>query len=286
MATMTPSRNGKASSTFTLQNLATKAKKQPNVITLHAKGGWGKTSFAAQIPGVAFLMVGYETGLLTLMDNKQIKEVPYFPDPAKTKDEIESALIAVANGGASAPKALAIDSLSTIEEILHQKCAADKYRDKSGGVDWLRFNSFDAGAKEAAKEWESIIDCIEHVRAAGISVILLGHAKVITFKNPEGPDYERWIGGTSKYSWERLFNWSDMVLFGDFEVTVDKLNDNKSDAKTKGKALGGDHRVLKTTYRAAYDAKHRHGLPDEIDGGDSAAECWGNFVNALKKQTA
>jgi len=72
-----------------------------------------------------------------------------------------------------------------------------------------------------------------------------------------------------------------MTLFGNFETSVDKTNPSKTDAQTKGKAVGGQHRVLLTTHHAAYDAKNRHGLPEEIDCGDSAAEAWKNFRAAL-----
>jgi hypothetical protein len=67
------------------------------------------------------------------------------------------------------------------------------------------------------------------------------------------------------------------VLFANFVAHVDA---RKGDAK--GKAKGGSRRVLYTTRTAAFDAKNRHGLPEQIDGGHSAAEAWANFAGALQ----
>jgi hypothetical protein len=54
-----------------------------------------------------------------------------------------------------------------------------------------------------------------------------------------------------------------------------------SGSDTKGKARGGSRRKLYTEHTAAFDAKNRHGLPAEIDGGHGAAEPWANLASAL-----
>ena len=261
---------------FKLDRVTQKGRKLPNRIILHAKAGWGKTSFAAQVPGIIFLMVGQETGLWTLTESGELPDnIAHFPQPAETKHEVEMALSELAVND-HPYKAVAIDSTTALEDILHLKACEDSFKGN-----WTHFNSFDAGPKEAAKEWDTIIRGLDQLRERGMGIILLGHSKVISFKNPEGPDYERWIGGVSKYSWDRLNNWADMVLFGNFETTVDKTNPGKTDAQTKGKGVGGQHRIILTEHHAAYDAKNRHGLPGEIDGGDSAEEAWKNFRSAL-----
>jgi hypothetical protein len=271
-----PSRNG---GEFSLDRVATRGRKLPNRIVLHAKAGWGKTSFAAQVPGVVFLMIAEETGLWTLMDSGQLADdVAHFPQPAWAKHDLELAIAELAAKD-HAYKAVCIDSITLVEKLLHEKTCREKFND-----DWSEkgFNGFDRGPKAAAPEWDSILQSLDRLRERGMGVILLAHSKVNAFKNPEGPDYERWTPALSKYSWERVGNWADMVLFGNFETFAEK--ENKLDRKAK--ATGGQKRILLTEHHAAYDAKNRHGLPEEIDCGDSAKSAWANFKAALQNQSS
>ena len=57
-----------------------------NRIILHAQPGWGKTSLAAQIPDVCFMMSRNETGLLTLMGYNQVGKTKYIRQSKQRKD--------------------------------------------------------------------------------------------------------------------------------------------------------------------------------------------------------
>jgi hypothetical protein len=56
------------------------------------------------------------------------------------------------------------------------------------------------------------------------------------------------------------------VVFLNFETYVD------AGRSPRAKGRGGTRRVPCTERTAAFDAKYRHGLPERIDGGDSAAD--------------
>jgi hypothetical protein len=275
--TLSPNRRPSAGHDFSLEAVTTVGRKLPSRAILHAKGGWGKTSLAAQIANRIFLMAGDEDGLLTLMQAGQLpSDIPHFPRPAQTDIEIRMALNELIVKD-HPHKVLVGDSLTTMEQIFHRKVCEDKFKG-----DWDSFWAFDRGPKAAAAEWEQIFPLFDSLRNKGIGIFLLAHSRVVNFKNPDGPDYDRWMAGLSKYSWERLYNWADMVLFGSFETFVDKAQRGKSDAETKGKARGGDTRIIHTEWRATHDAKHRHGLPPEIECGNSPQEAWSNFTKALK----
>jgi hypothetical protein len=270
---------------FALESVSRKPRRLPNRVILHARGGWGKSSFAAQIPGAIFRMNGDETGLWTLMESGQVPDnLPHFPKPTQTKHDIlmSNAELAVKD---HAYKALVDDSATQISRILAEKVCKEQY-----GGDWKEFTDWggDKSSKIIAAEWDEILAGYDRLRERGIGVFLISHSNVVNFKNPSGPDYERWQGAMDKHSWKRLYDWADMVLFGDLTTKVAKINRNKSDAETKGKATGGEDRVLLTQWRATHDAKNRHGLPYEIDCGESATEAWAAFVAALKagKQSA
>lgn len=279
VATM-PINSQRKSGEFALENVTRKARKLPNRLILHAKGGWGKTSFAAQVPGAIFLMVGEETGLWTLMANNQLPDdIAHFPVPATTKHEVSLALseLLVKN---HSHKALIIDSATMMDRIFQAKVCHEQFHGS-----WKSFMEWGAeqGYKATAGEWDSVIADLDRLRNdRGMSIMLLTHSEVQTFKNPSGPDYYRWTAAISRHAWAKLYNWSDICLFGDCDTVVDKQRTDKNDAQTKGKASGGETRILYTEWRATHDAKHRHGLPSEIECGDSAVAAWAAFSAALK----
>ena len=68
------------------------------------------------------------------------------------------------------------------------------------------------------------------------------HTKVATFKNPEGPDYDRWVPDLHKETWSVTHKWADMILFGCFDTHLNV----KTQSDKKGKAVGGQTRMLMT----------------------------------------
>jgi hypothetical protein len=112
-------------------------------------------------------------------------------------------------------------------------------------------------------------------------ILTLCHTRAATYKNPEGPDYDRYTPDLHAKTWGLTHKWADFVVFLNFSVHVEAARN-----QTKGKGHGGRRRVLYTTRTAAWDAKNRHGLPDEIDSGDSAIDLWNNFATAMKAARA
>lgn len=98
----------------------------------------------------------------------------------------------------------------------------------------------------------------------GINVVLIAHAKIIKFEQPdEMGAYDRWelkLGNKTTAKTSSLAKeWADMVLFLNY-----KTFSVSTDAKgTKHKAQGGV-RTIYATHHPAWDAKNRHGLPDEF----------------------
>jgi hypothetical protein len=267
--------NGQAS--FSVKSISQTAPRLPNRVILHGLAGWGKTSFAAQVPGVVFLLVGQETGLWTLMDSGEVGNgVAHFPQPAASVSHVLTSLQSLIDDKHEYT-AIAIDSITALEALMANNVCERKFRG-----DWSDFYSYggDQSAKMVALEWEPIIRKMEEVRNRGVGIFLLSHSRVVKFQNPEGADYERWESLT-KHSWNRLSMWSDMVMFGSWDQVVTKKDKKKSDAESKGKAIGDAKRVMYCERRGAFDAKNRHGLPAEIDCGNSPAEAWANFRSAM-----
>jgi hypothetical protein len=137
------------------------------------------------------------------------------------------------------------------------------------------------GFEVSLAEWLMLLNSLDQLRRERkMRPIIIGHTKVSTFKNPEGADYDRYVVDVHHKTWGQTLKWADMVLFANYFTVVDE---QASATKNKGKGKGGTERIIYTQRSAAWDAKNRHGLPEEIPMGDSAAEAWQNFVQAIKE---
>lgn len=263
-ATAQPKRNW-------LAETQTKGTGLPSRIALHAVEKFGKTSFAAQIPGVLFGMPACETGLQPLIDSGIVKDVPYLPPWRSWEEVLDSIDCLIENE--SPYKALAVDTGNGIEKMLHDFICI---RDYGGKYDSKGFLSYMAGFDVAANDWKGFLSKLDTLRERRkIRPVLLVHTSVREFKNPEGPNYGRYETAMHPKAWELTKQWADCVLFGNFFTTTEEEG-----KRIKGK--GGQQRVLYPVRHAAYDAGNRLGLTEEIDCGNSAAEAWANFVSACK----
>jgi hypothetical protein len=256
-----------------LAGVTTGTRKLPNRVGLHALQGWGKSSWAAHAPSPLFLMTRGEDGLLTLIDSGQIPPTPHYAEPVSSWPALRCALSELALGGHK-HRTFVLDTLNGAVRLIHED-VCDRHFDGK----WPRFDAYGKGMALAQTEVIELTQMLDRLREKGMGILCLMHAQVRTFKNPDGHDYDRWEPVLDKQSWAILDRWLDMILFGMFETFVDPLS---KDAASKGKVKGGQHRLIMTERHASYDAKNRHGLPEEIDGGNSAKEAWDNFVKALK----
>jgi len=258
---------------FSLADVSKAGTGLPNRCIMHGVEGVGKSSFAACAPRPLFLMTKGETGLLTLIDGGQVAETAHFPELATWTDFL--AAIDVLTTEAHDFRTLVIDTINGAERLCHEHVCQRDF-----GGNWGRdgFTSYMTGYDVALAEWRRLLDALDHLRKSRcMSILALAHSKITTFKNPEGSDYDRYTVDLHHKTWSLTHKWSDLVLFANFVAHIDT---KKGDGKAK--ARGGSRRVIYTTRTAAYDAKNRHGLPDQIDAGRSAAETWANFAVALQ----
>ena len=255
-----------------LAAITTQGRKLPSRCVLHAIPKWGKTSFAAMAPAPVFLMTRGEDGLLSLMDAGLVGPTAHFPEPFSSWDALVRSVGDLAAGG-HAYRTVVIDTLNGAERLAHEAtCQQDC------GGDWGTFDAYGRGVKLSLTRVIALTTALDRCREAGMGVMLLAHSQVKTFKNPSGPDYDRWEPTLSQQAWSHLDRWADMILFGYFETYTEQ----KDKRATKAKATGGTARIIATQRRAEFDAGNRIGLPEEIECGESAAEAWRNFASAVK----
>lgn len=216
-------------------------------------------------------MTGGETGLETLIDAKQVSPVPHFPATKswlETTGCVESLLT-----GDHDRQTLVIDAGNGAEKQLHEYVCQ---RDYNGEFGKSGFSSYMQGYDVALADWRLFLASLDRLRTERkMTVIILCHVAVRPYKNPLGSDYDRITPDMHPKTWGLTMAWSDIVLFCDFFVSLEKDG-------ARVKAKGGQQRIMYTTHHAGYDAKNRHGLPEEIDMGESGSEAWKNFTEAFK----
>ena len=90
-----------------------------------------------------------------------------------------------------------------------------------------------------------------------MGIVLLAHAAIRTFKNPEGEDFDRYELKLNAKASAVVREWADAVLFANYETLT-----AKKDGRVRGISTGA--RFMFTERRAAWDAKNRYGLPEQL----------------------
>lgn len=256
--------------------IQTKGNGLPNRYVLHGREGWGKTSFAAMMPAPLFIQTRGETGLETLINAGQLPEIPHLPEMMIWQDLMDA--LQWVREGEHNFKTLAIDALNGAERMCHEHVCKRDFND-----DWTDkgFMGYMRGFEVSLADWRLFLSLMDSIRTERrMTIMLLCHTKVTTFKNPEGADFDRYQPDMSPKTWSLTHKWADVVMFGNFETIVGSVNENKKTGAAKGKALS-QSRLLLTENHAAYDAKNRLGLDPEIEMGNSPEDAWDAFKNAV-----
>lgn len=247
------------------------AEELPPRIVLAAVEGWGKTTLGAFSPQPIFMQARGETGLETLRSHRLVPDVDTF-------DVIESwpqaiAVVEYLIGEDTGHKTLVLDAKGGFERLCHEHVCQRDF-----GGDWGEkgFSAFQKGYDLSIHDWAKLLERLDRLRATrGMAIVMLSHCRVATFKNPTGPDFDRYGVDCHQKTWGITHKWADAVLFGNFFTVVQE----KKGQRAKG--IGGQERVLYTQHSDVHDAKNRYGMPPEIDVPSTPAESWNAIAQYL-----
>jgi hypothetical protein len=233
----------------------------PPRLMVYGSEGVGKSSFAALAPSPVFVQT--EDGLSEIDTSK-------FP-LCTTFDDLVLQLKAVRDEE-HAFGTLVIDSLDWAERLIWDRVCADygvKSIEKADG-------GYGKGYVHALTYWRQLFSLLNEIRARRqMAVILIAHAAVERFEDPEHAAYDRYTPRLHKKACSLVCEWVDAVLFASRRMRVDS---------TTGKAApvgaDGGERILRTNGSPACIAKNRYGLPTELPLS------WSAFVEALKPEVA
>lgn len=257
---------------MSLSDVTSKGNGLPSRVIVHGLEGIGKTSFPANAPNPIYLQARGETGLETLIDSGRLVEVPHLPE-LQTYEDLMSA-IEMLTREEHEYQTLVIDTVNGFERLCHEHVCRKLFNN-----DWSDkgFAGYGRGFEASLPTWTDFLSSLDRLRLEkSMGIIGLCHTKVKTFKNPEGPDYDRYTPDMHDKTWSLTLKWADIVLFANYETFTEKDG-------LRHKATSGEQtRFLYSERRAAFDAKNRHGLPFEISMGSSGKEAWSNFITAIK----
>lgn len=218
---------------------------RPPKIMLIGVEGVGKSTAGAQMPEPVFICG--ESGLV----GPQFEEVPNYT-PEKWQDVLDFVDALADDHGEY--RTLVIDTLDWLEPMLFAEVVRKANKPDIKNIEDFGYGK---GYVLAQNEARQLIMRLDKANAAGLNILLLSHSQQKTVKNPLGDDYDHFeskmnakVGGIFK-------EWADAVLFARFEVFT-----RKDGLKSKG--YGGNTRVVETTHSAAWDAKNRYGLPEQM----------------------
>lgn len=247
----------------------------PSRLIMHGTEGIGKTSLGAFAQKPIFLMTKGETGLLTLIDNSLVPETPHFDEVMNWKDLLGH--LAWLTKEQHDYRTLVIDTVNGAERLCFEHVARNQFE---GSM--LKFLDYGKGPDKSQEDWVQFLTALDRLRATKrMAIICLCHTRVKTFKNPTGPDFDRYTPDMHEKTWGLTHKWADIVLFATYETFADKER-----GALKAKGVTSARRLFFTTRTAAFDAKNRVGLADEIvmqPGGEGG---WKAFIAAVRQAKA
>ncbi len=217
---------------------------RPRRILLYGQHGVGKSTWAAGAPSPVFIDVEGGVGDIDCTATEKIG----------TYAELCKAIVLLTADDRF--RTIVMDTVDWAERLIFNQVASDAGKTNIADI------GFGKGYGEAVRKWENIFNSLEAAIQAGKGIILLGHARVVRFENPETQAYDRYEIDLHKSSSGMLQEWCDEVLFASFRVFT--RNEDQGFGKERTIAIGGKERFIRTNESAAAVAKNRLRLPDEL----------------------
>ena len=215
----------------------------PVKTTIYGPEGVGKTKFASGAPAPIYIPI--EEGTNTF-------DVKRFPAPETFSDVLEA--IVELGKGEHSYRTVVLDTLDALEPLIWRHVC------DAGKKDSIEDFGYGRGYTAALDQWRTLLAYLERLRKAkSMNVVLIAHAQIKKFQNPESADFDRWeLKLAGKGASGLVKEWSDNLLFATYEVVAAT---DKSD-RTRGVSTG--QRIARTVHSGAFDAKYRYSLPDPM----------------------
>jgi hypothetical protein len=230
---------------------------KPPRICLYGPEGIGKSTFAAGCPVPVFIQL--EDGL----DEIDADKFPKAETLEQVKDQLD--VLIVEN---HQYQTVVIDTADWLEKLIHKEVCR---RDNKPSIE-LCNGGYGKGYGIALDIWKNeILARLDALRTKGMIVVLLAHARVERFEDPDqSVSYDRYslkLNCSKSFSSQALISeWVDALLFATRKVIV--RTEETKPGKVRGTAVGlgadGGTRIIRPYGSPSAVAKNRYGISTEI----------------------
>jgi hypothetical protein len=169
-------------------------------------------------------------------------------------------------------KTLVLDSLDWCEKLIWADiCQKNNWSQLGEG-------SYGAGYKLAVNYWRELLEKFDVLnRQRKMIIVLLAHAKVSKFEDPERENYDKWDLDLHDRAGKLLLEYVDVIGYACLKTAVITKKSGFGET-TKAKTTG--ERQLCLNAKAAYEAGNRYDLPDTLP------LAWEPLASAIKATLA
>jgi hypothetical protein len=205
---------------------ALKADKPPRIL-VYGPPKIGKTTLAAEFPNAVFIQI--EDGENdTAVEGWNRAELQTFGDVMEAMRELYE--------GEHGYSTLVIDSLSELQGLVYEETCA-RGDDKGNAKTRIEDFGYGKGYVYAINVWSEFLDALNMLRIGrGMTVILIGHAKVDRFDDPETVSYHRYEIDLHDRAQKLLEREMDAILLlkRDVAIKQEDAGPNKKRAHAEG----------------------------------------------------
>ena len=218
---------------------------RPLRVVIAGVEGIGKSTFASQFPDPLFIDLEKGTDSMDVARTQ-------LPENWDEMIQITKDIVA----DPSVCKTLVVDTGDWAEHLCESHVCTKQH------VNGIEDIGYGKGYTYLRETFADFLKALDNVIDAGVNVVMCCHTQIKKFELPdEQGAYDRYELKLSKQVAPLVREWCDIQLFANFKTYVVSTENNKNHHK----GTGGTKRVMYASHTASWDAKNRHGLPDEME---------------------
>jgi len=168
-------------------------------------------------------------------------------------DDLKAAVAEIGGGRNSEFQTVVIDSADWAEKLLVESLLSE-HKKKS-----IEDFGYGKGFTHLCEGFGRLLSQCDALVGSGFNVVFVAHSKVQKTSPPDMADgYDRYELKLTKQVAPLIKEWCDLLLFCTYQTRTTEGSDGRI------KATGGKKRIMRTERSAAWDAKNRYGLPEEL----------------------